>query len=371
VNDLETRLSAAGRSLRESAERTADLDAGWTDLTARLAADGDGTVVVRADDRFDHPPVQRQRWLAAAAAMLVIVGAAATFVALTDTTDDGVATPPTPAEPLFLLPAADKGYRVSGGFVQPATDDASPASSEPLSGRLEVAVLGVPDGDGYTDLVTVTVIPWGGPPEALGPYEPREIDTAVGPATLRSIEALADTVVQQRGDLGLTVEAASGAADLAVAVLEATTIVDGRPVVSDAPRGLVEIDRSSVPASDVVRHVTSFDVDADADLLAPDDGAVSVETAVWPVSLLAVAASMVDQVTPISIGGEDGWLATRDDGDSFGLVWRAPTGHLVAVSGSHTVEDLLRVAESLVPAEEDAWRTATGAGLAPTAGTQP
>ena len=363
MNDLETRLSAAGRSLRESAERTADLDAGWADLTTRLHADRDGAVVVQADDRFDHPPVQRHRWLAATAAIVVVIGAAATLVALTDPTDPAADPVATPTEPLFLLPAPGSGYEVSAGFVRSADDiDAAIESTADLE-QSEGIVLGARDGNGFERLVEVWLRPWRTPTDTGPDVEEFEIDTEAGPATISRFGRRLTTVVQRRGDLALELSVRPAEEELAVEVLEAAAIADGHLEIGDPPGDLIEIERLSGRAWSGIAG-NSFSAQGNGIDGGDEDGPAYVEVAEWPVSLLVGAGTTSERVERADVGGRDGWIGTRADG-WVGIVWRAETGHLVAVSGHESVEWLVALAESLVPVDEATWRTATGAGPAP------
>lgn len=373
MNDLETRLHDAGRALRDGAERTSDVDAGWADLTARLQADPDGSVVVRTGDPFDRAPSWHHRWLAAAAAILVVLGAVGTFVALTDPTDEPTAS----GGPLFLLPEAGSGYEVSNGFVEVLDQQTVDAHFEVA---LESVAFGTPSGDGYRDLTVVHLYDGIAPGDAELYGEDVDRQTVTTPR--------GDVVVTETGFAWQITRQVDGAwlrmdrfgafsdpsteddwVEQAIELLTAAEVVNGSIVVGQPPRGLQEVARERTARAPDAPSV-SYQVGGEG-IVAGDDGTLATINVVdVPTSIVLLSAMTTSFIEPFTIDGRDGWHATRPDGWQA-VVWRADGGQLVAVSGDEELAALLRLAESLVPVDESTWRTATGAEVPVLTSTTP
>ncbi|MEZ5249893.1 MAG: hypothetical protein R2713_11975 [Ilumatobacteraceae bacterium] len=259
---------------------------------------------------------------------------------------------------LFLLPEQGSGYDLSAGFVRSADDINVAIESTADLDQSEGIVLGAPDGDGFVRLVEVWSRPWKTPTDMGPDIEEVEIDTPVGPATIFRGGTSPTAVLQRRGDRALSLSVRPAEEELAVEVLEAVAIVDGRLEIGEPPRGLVEIERVPGRAWTGIAG-NSFLAKGNGIDGGKEDGPAYVEVVEWPVSLL-VGAVTSERVERTDVGGRDGWILTRADG-WVGVVWRAETGHLVGASGHESLDWLMALAESLVPVDEATWRAATNA----------
>lgn len=367
MNDFETTMTGFRNGLRTQAPSESETTAGLLDVLARVDESEPGGVKVTPGGG-DRRPFEQRRWLAVAAALLLVLGSAATFVAVTRDVERGSAVSPT--EPLFLLPERS-GYVVSAGTVD--FDPLGWGASDPSPRPRHTTLLGKPDGNGFTSLVGVTTylgsLPVHDPNDSL--LEQREIGTASGPAMVLSLRDIYRYAFQQRGSYALQVVVGGAVSDdTLIALLDATKVVDGKASFTTPPDGLDIIMSSDFDVA-AARPAVGFEVTGNG--IEPDDGPVTVGTLASSIAAVLGTNLVNSNLEPFQVNDTDAWLGTRSiDGENF-IVWQAPTGHLVIVSGKASVEELTTLASSLQPVDEQAWRTATNAvdRVPPTDGSTP
>jgi len=368
MHDLEAQLRSYGDAveLTRGPMRTQLLD-------VESSADD---IVAPADPTGTDRPHRRPRLLAGVLTIAVVLAGAGAITALGTTADNtsGVgdldvtsdtkgaapgetvrlaADPLDPTAPLYVLPTTGSGVEVPGGpDVEngSVTRTTNPADWTPLY----YVVLGTPSADGFRDLVSVR-LGVGLPPISRGNPGNAARTQVDAPSGLAEVELSGPVAVvtQQRRDMWLRVMAPRDRADAAVALLTDIT-VNGDNTIGLGDTAPMQILNAGPLISRSMHALTSFNVS-----LVERGETLTVETGSSP-STLGSAVALGGTTSLVSVNGLEAWRVTRQDveGEWNAVSWRATPGYSIAVSGIASLDEIIKVAESLEIVDETTWRAA-------------
>lgn len=321
------------------------------------AAEGavDRSVFVESRDRNRGRSNVRARRPRAAAVVILAVGVGGLVVAQRqpDPAPSPAAQFAMPIDPtthVFVLPQdhEDLSWSKVVCMSQP-----EPEEDGLRAGPGSVALLGVEDGEGFSDLIAASTrdtVP-------LGTELSAEVETRSGTALVA--EGLPyDQVAQQRNGAWLVLIGSIGSADLLDVLAHVSVSASGGFTVAEGERRSIMSEVSWDP--NVVDFSTSYEVIDHATRTG-----FTVETATSP-SAVVLAGWAADRITPTVVNGIAAWIATRDlgpDGVSTAMLWRQTPNRVVAISGDVEVHRLQALAERLQSVGDQEWSAALPTAL--------
>ncbi|MDY7101033.1 MAG: hypothetical protein S0880_07580 [Actinomycetota bacterium] len=361
--DLAAQLAAYGRWLESEndLELISPSTAGSSTLvdlrgTAADASDADVTEMNGIVERSS-----RRTWALVAAVVVLVVGSIGYgFAQRGGEGDEDVVAGPSDerAEPVYLLPAEGTAGDGAGAGEPRNAYRGTPGPlpvEEPLDER--GLVIGRPDGDGYTDVVSVTV----SEPSDVVPLAPIA-EGAEDPAD----EVRAEWTTEELGSGEVLVATGTSGMFTTMAAqrngrwLEASVSVDRSSLLDEVFEDLtVDEDGAAELTGSDLEVVDDFGLDFFPSLVVVESNFTRAFINTWtPVpTLLLMVDSSTTGIEPRTVDGADGWALRREGGFDV-LVWEVAPDTMASVASTVSDDDLVEIAESLEIVDAATWEAA-------------